>query len=118
MENKTILWILAVLVIVQLGITIWAVTSTIEETECPACPDCVCEPTVIKEVEYRDCHDNLDEVEEDMELYEEETGRKVYSLITSKDCDDFLENSYLRPDKEVIGYANTEDGCKIFYVLK
>lgn len=119
MENNTILWILLGLVVISIGITIWAVTSTTEEVvECPKTPDCVCNPAVVEKIEYRDCNDDLDAIEEDMELYEEETGRKIYTLTSSRKCGDFLDNSYLSDNKEVISYANIKKGCKVFYILK
>ena len=109
---------------VGLGIGFIYASESQEETICPSC-NITCPNVVIPECPaikdctpiYNECVDP-DTAEEDAELYENETGKKVFEAKSSRTCKNFLENSYLRPDKEVISYSNVDDGCLYFYVLK
>lgn len=87
---------------------------------CPSCPACIMpECPAIKDCTpiYKSCVDE-NTAEEDAELYEDQTGLKVYKMQSSRDCEDFLMGSYLRPDKQIVSYANIDNGCVLYYVIK
>jgi len=125
MENNISLG-LAVLFGVAIGIAVGAAIFYDEDVTCTACPDVTCPELVIPEcpnvstscpaVEKLSCMTEST-AEEEAELYEEETGRRVFHMTSSRGCADFLDGSYLRPDKEVIFYADTDDGCELYYIL-
>ena len=75
----------------------------------------------VEVVKYQSCNLDEDQAEEDAEIFEEETGRKVFDLKSSRECSDFLKNledSYWSDKKEVISYVDVEDGCQVYYALK
>src|SRR3990167_11567477 len=72
----------------------------------------------VEVVKYQSCNLDEDQAEEDAEIFEEETGRKVFDLKSSRECSDFLKNledSYWSDKKEVISYVDVEDGCQVYY---
>jgi|GEM_PF-6860710 len=121
MENNVLWGIIAVCALV-LGL-LAGIFWIIPEAECPTCPDCtcpelVCNPAIVEETVYIDCHDDLEQVEEDMDLYEEETGIRVYRYQTTRECSDFLEKGFYQDDREIVGYADDDGDCVVFYTKK
>ena len=131
--GNNIIWIIVTILFVILAAylaTMWTVINQPEIPTCPkidipecpkvnipACPQApACNPPIVEKIVYKACFDDIGAAKEDAEIYEENTGKKVYSIKSTRTCDDFILK--LPSNREVVSYANLKDGCQVYYVLK